>query len=186
MDPFELPDESERIKTNLEDDVRLFLLSRTPWGRMHPKQREQLEGMGGDSKHLRRPSYISVCSGVDGTRDDGSPRGCRLGAEGVMVHEDEQVIHLAFKCGNPEHQIHYTEFDPSTVGEMAKAMEAVWKGSIAGGLVRDAIKRGQIDPEQIEITRRMLLQNEPFEADEEIKEIDDALEEDDDEDDIFL
>lgn len=142
-DSFELPDETERLQINLEDDVRSFLLSQLTGNQISPEKRAQLVEMGVDVRRLSKPSYIVVNSGCDGPDEEDPARGCRIGAEGVMVHEDEAVIHLAFKCGEADHDMHYTTFMPISIIEMAKAMEAVWPGSIMGHLIEQAVKLGR-------------------------------------------
>ena len=133
---YELPDETERLQINLEDDVRAFLLSRLTGNRMDPRQRVQLQEMGVDVRKLSKPSYIAVKSGCDLPEEEDAPiHGCHVGAEGYMVHEDEAVVHLAFKCGDDSHDMHYSTFLPMSIVELAKAMEAVWPGSIMGPLL---------------------------------------------------
>lgn len=139
---FELPDETERLQINLEDDVRSFLLSRLTGNQMDPKKRAQLQGLGVDVRRLSKPSYISIKSGCD-LPEEGPVDGCHVGAEGYMVHEDEAVVHLAFKCGDADHDMHYTTFMPMSIIELAKAMEAVWPGAIMGPLMDQAVDLGR-------------------------------------------
>ena len=129
-DSFELYDEVERLKIDLEDDVRAFLMRRLAWNRMPDEQREELRLVGADVKRLRRPSYIDVSSEDEEAPPEIKRARCNVGAEGVMTHVDEYVVHLAFKCGNPRHSYHYSTFDPRTIIALAKACEAAWPGSI--------------------------------------------------------
>ncbi len=145
-DSFELPDETERLQVNLEDDVRAFLMARLTGNQMDPQTRARLIETGVDVRRLSKPSYLSVNSGCDGTSEDGSARGCRTGAEGVMIHEDEAAVHLAFKCGIASHEMHYTTFMPVSIIEMAKAMEAVWPGSILGPMMEQAARLKRTGP----------------------------------------
>ena len=146
-DSFELPDETERLQVNLEDDVRSFLLSRLTGNQLEPKKRAQLIEMGVDVRRLSKPSYISIKSGCDMPNEEGDPEeGCYVGAEGYMIHEDEAFVHLAFKCGDAEHEMHYTRFMPLSVIEMAKAMETVWPGSLLGPLLELSVKLGRASP----------------------------------------
>jgi len=153
MDPsFEQPDEKERLQINLEDDVRAFLLSRLLGNRLDPEQLAELVEEGVEIRQLRKPSYLYINSNCDLSEDEEQPPGCGVGAEGVMVHEEEAVVHLAFKCGDAEHEMHYSTFMPLSVIEMAKAMESVWPGSIAGPLMHQALKLGRTDlSQEIEI-----------------------------------
>lgn len=166
MSDLSIPDETERVKINLEDDVRSFLIGRLAGNQMPTQKKVTLKGMGVNFRRLCRPSYIAVNSGCDSDPDE-SARGCHIGAEGVMVHEDEQVVHLAFKCGNADHKMHYTTFMPDTIAEMAKAMEAVWPGSISQGIVDYAFQTGRLSPSFEENV-------EPFDGFDDTDEIDDA------------
>jgi len=136
-------DMTERLQINLEDDVRAFLLSRLMGNQLSPERRAHLRKLGVDVRSLSKPTYLSINSGCDEDDESADIRGCSVGAEGVMVHEAEAIIHLAFKCGDTDHEIHYTGFMPTSVIEMAKAMEAVWPGSIIGPLVEQSIELGR-------------------------------------------
>lgn len=182
-DSFELPDETERLQVNLEDDVRAFLMARLTGNQMDPQTRARLIETGVDVRRLSKPSYLSVNSGCDGTSEDGSARGCRIGAEGYMIHEDEAVVHLAFKCGIASHEMHYTTFIPVSIIEMAKAMEAVWPGSVARHLYNQAVTLGRTNrPEP-----PFFMSGEIEDEDEEMEFLED-LEDDDEEedDDLFI
>lgn len=188
-EPIDLPDETERLQINLEDDIRSFLVGRLAWNRMLPKKQQQLRGMGIDITRMRRPTFISVARCFDTAADEDTPNECRIGAEGVMAHEDEEVIHLAFKCGNPDHKMHYTAFDVGTVIAMARACEAAFPGSISTGLLQDAIRSGSV-----EVASPSVLESDDDEADAVEIELDDNMVEgledaygdDDDEDDLFI
>jgi len=173
---FELPDEIERLKINLEDEVRTFLLRRLIWNRMPTEQRDELRLIGVDVKRLRRPSYIAVSSESDDAPPEVEKTRCNIGAEGVMTHTDEHVVHLAFKCGNPKHPYHYSTFGPETIVALAKACEAAWPGSVSSSIL----------PRKVEEALQIL---DPGEDEEELDEIDldeDVIEDEDEEPDIFF
>jgi hypothetical protein len=183
---FDVPDETERLQVNLEDDVRAFLLSRRSGNQMEPEKRAELLELGVDVKRLSRPSYIAVNSGCDKLGEDTDPtaRGCHVGAEGVMVHEDEAVVHLAFKCGDEDHEMHYTGFMPASIIEMAKAMEAVWPGSIMGPLLEQAVKLGRAETDEGAPSPYFMANSLDDDDDDELEEID--LDEEEEEDDFFF
>lgn len=202
-DSFELPDEMERLQINLEDDVRSFLIARLTGNQMDPKKRAQLVEQGLDVRRLSKPSYILVKSGCDKPLEDDSVHGCHVGAEGYMIHEDEAIVHLAFKCGDAKHEMHYTSFMPPSIVEMAKAMETVWPGSITGPLLDLLNKLGRSQPAprvsgDTEINaagaEKILKAIENVDDDDEFDEedlddvdIDEDLDEDEDEDeDLYL
>jgi len=145
-DQFDLPDETERLQINLEDDVRSFLMGRLVGNRMTDLKRAQLREQGIDIKRLSKPTYLAVSSCCDVRAGESVDSGCHVGAEGVMGHEDDRVIHLAFKCGDPEHNMHYTVYGLDTVVEMAKGAEAVWPGIVFGRLHEQAVRMGRIKP----------------------------------------
>lgn len=160
---------------------------------MHPKQREHLQDMGVDPKHLRRPSYISVKQ----TDEDAPPEvvrtKCNVGAEGVMAHADEECVHLAFKCGNPKHPFHYTTFGMETVASLAMACEATWPGSISRMLAAHILKKRGMEIEEIldPGNDEVDLDEEDDEDEDEIEEgaesvTDEDLEDDDDDDEFFI
>jgi len=125
------PDPIGRRKANIEDDVRSFLLTRLPGNRIPKVNFDKLGLDAADVRALQKPSYIHVYSGCDETPPDEE---CLIGAEGVMVHREEDTVHLAFKCGDPAHQIHYTSFFPDTVVQMALAVETAWPGRLTEAL----------------------------------------------------
>jgi hypothetical protein len=181
---FELPDDKDLFKLNLEDDVRAFLLKHLPWNRMPPAQREHLRIMGVDIKKMRRPSYIAICSTDEDAPPEVKQSKCNIGAEGVMAHTDESCVHLAFKCGNPNHRFHYSTFGIDTIMALAKACEVAWPGSISGMLVQHALKKraqegnGVLDPGEDEVN---------LDDDEEDEDDLETLDEDDDEeDDLYI
>ena len=172
---FEIPDGAARLRIDLEDDVRSFLIDRLIWNRMPLEQREKLRDIGVNIKRLRRPSYIAVTSGNDHGPPGTKSTRCNIGAEGVMTHVDERVIHLAFKCGNPEHRFHYSQFDVDTVAAMAKATEEAWPGSVSERLINT----------EDEVINTPVLDPGPDEAEEELEFLDE-LEDDDEDDDIVI
>ncbi len=182
---FETPSESELLKVNLEDDVRTFLLKRLAWSRMDPAERERLEELGADIKKMRRPTFIEVSS----TEELGPPgtvhTRCHIAAEGVMSHRSDDCIHLAFKCGNPEHKYRYSTFGVATVIALAKACEAAWPGSISNSILEQALENQGLpfpppvlDPGDDEI--------DLDEDDEEELELLDEILDDDEDDDIVI
>lgn len=136
---FNSPEDDARLKVNLEDDVRSFLLSRLPWNRMSPAERRHWQSQGIDAKVMRRPAYINVTPTAEAGPPEAVQTKCHLGAEGVMTHKGEDCVHLAFKCGNPRHKYHYSTFSVGTVIAMAKACEAAWPGTISHAILEQAL-----------------------------------------------
>lgn len=187
-EPFEIPEKTARLQINLEDDVRAFLLSQLVGNRLDPEQLAALETEGADLRKLSKPTYIAVKSGCDMSEDGKtSTDGCRVGAEGYMLHEDEGVVHLAFKCGDKEHEMHYTTLMPLSIVEMAKAMESVWPGSIMVPLLEQAAELGRatveeellddLDEEEVDRLLDAVGRNPDFDFDED-EEFDEEDEED--------
>jgi len=180
-------DETERLQVNLEDDVRAFLLSCLSVNQMGAKQRAKLRAMGIDIRRLSRPSYIAVdsCCLLPG---DPPEQECYVGAEGVMVHKDEPFVHLAFKCDEVSHEMHYTKLMLPSIIEMAKAMESVWPGSITRALYAQPGKMIHLDAEGAERILKAI--NEMDDEDEDFDEdvdLDEDFDEDiDDDDDLYL
>lgn len=187
---FELPDEKERLKLNLEDDVRSFLLRHLPWNRMHPGQRAHLQQMGVDPKHLRRPSYIAIKQTDEAAPPEVVRTKCNIGAEGVMAHTDEDCVHLAFKCGNPQHPYHYTTLGVETVASLAMACEVAWPGSISRMLAAHILKKRGLEIQEILNPGDDEIDLDEEEDDDEIEGAenvaDEDLEDDDDDDEFFI
>ena len=177
----------QMVQINLEDDVRSFLIARLTGNQLTREKKAELRSMGIDVRRLCKPSYIMVHSGSDAPPDI-DPERCHIGAEGVMVHEDEEVVHLAFKCGDPEHEMHYTTYEPMTVIQLALGMEATWPGSVLGPLFEQAVKMGraeEADSEAMQAFRIAFAEEVDSDLDGEDSELDlDDPDLDDDEEDL--
>jgi len=173
---YEIPDKETRLKIDLEDDVRSFLFGRLAWNRIPPEERVRLRMIGVDAKRLRRPTYLAVSSMSEEVPPGEDVGECIVGAEGVMSHRAEHVIHLAFKCGNPAHHYHYSTFGIETVRSLASACEAAWPGSISGDMLESVLA----DQEPVDLSPDVL---DPGEDD---IPFDESGLDDDDEDELFL
>ena len=139
-DSYEIPSDDERIKVNLEDDVRVFLMRQLLWNRM-PKELQQLfQDSGADVKRLRRPTYLAISTSDDEVPLEASLTKCNIGAEGVMAHSDDPCVHLAFKCGNSQHHYRYSTFGIDTVVALAQAAEAAWPGVVSRVILAQALE----------------------------------------------
>lgn len=132
----EIPDRVQRLFVDLEDDVRSFLLQRLPWSKISDDERKRLRDLGVDVKRLRRPSFLRVTPVHDASPSGAAPSGCNVGAEGVMAHVDEHIVHLVFKCGEPDHNYHYSMFGVDTIVALAKACEGAWPGSVMEPMIK--------------------------------------------------